>query len=150
MADLLTLDAETIAALLRLNADGTERVTAKGVQQVGMATAVKIVEHIGRVRSLPLGKHITALGIAGTGRGVSRRLAAHFGTLQDFRHAAPAQLENVEMIGDKKAALIRAELDALAGALDKLEALIEVPPSRRPPRRRCPQGPPRWRGRRSW
>lgn len=124
VADLLTLDVETIAALPVLNDDGSVRVTAKGERKVGTTVAAKIVEHIEAAKSLPLAKHITALGIAGTGRGVSRRLAAHFGTLEAFATASTDQLANVEMIADKKAELIRAELDALAPAIAKLTGLI--------------------------
>ena len=124
VADLLTLDAATIAALPVLNEDGSVRVSAKGERKVGETVAAKIVEHIERAKTLPLAKHITALGIAGTGRGVSRRLAAHFGTLEAFATASTDQLANVEMIGDKKAELIRAELDALAPVIAKLAAVI--------------------------
>jgi len=48
------------------------------VARLGESNATKILAGIERAKSLPLGRMIAALGIKGTGRSMSRRLASHF------------------------------------------------------------------------
>lgn len=90
---------------------------------LGETMAAKISAEIEKARSQPLARIITALGIQGTGRSMSRRLAAHFGTMQALREASAEEIESVDGIGGIKAGLIRSELDDLAEVIDRLAAL---------------------------
>ncbi|MFI9273353.1 helix-hairpin-helix domain-containing protein [Kitasatospora sp. NPDC052896] len=64
-----------------------------------------------------------ALGIRGTGRTMSRRFAAHFGSMAAIRAADVETLAGVDGIGTEKARVIVAELAEVAPVLDKLAAL---------------------------
>lgn len=82
-ADLFTVDVDQLADL-------PLGVTEKGnTRRLGRATATKIVNGLNEARTQPLNRVITALGVRGTGRGVSRRLADHYGDL-DALYAATA------------------------------------------------------------
>ncbi|MFD7557399.1 helix-hairpin-helix domain-containing protein [Streptomyces sp. NPDC059835] len=63
-----------------------------------------------------------ALGVRGTGRTMSRRIAAHFGSMAAIRAADADTLAGVDGIGTEKARVIAAELVELAPLLDKLQA----------------------------
>lgn len=84
MGDLFSLTADQLADLPM----GTTKTGS--VRRLGRANATRIAEGIERAKSQPLARVITALGVRGTGRGVSRRLAAHFGSL-DALYAATAE-----------------------------------------------------------
>ncbi|MGW6540303.1 NAD-dependent DNA ligase LigA [Streptomyces sp. NPDC055011] len=105
VADLFTLTEEQLTA-----AAGSARRGAKLVEQFELA------------RSRPLSRVFCALGIRGTGRRMSRRLAAHFGTMEAIRAASAEDLLAVEGIGPEKAPVVVAELAALAPVVDKLIA----------------------------
>ncbi|MFF9476886.1 NAD-dependent DNA ligase LigA [Streptomyces roseolus] len=119
VADLFTLTEEQLAV-----ASGSARRGAKLAEQVELA------------RSRPLSRVFCALGIRGTGRRMSRRLAAHFGTMEAIRAASAEDLLAVEGIGPEKAPVVVAELAALAPVVDKLVAagvnMTEPQPSGRP------------------
>ncbi|MFH9954400.1 NAD-dependent DNA ligase LigA [Streptomyces roseolus] len=105
VADLFTLTEEQLAV-----ASGSARRGAKLAVQFELA------------RSRPLSRVFCALGIRGTGRRMSRRLAAHFGTMEAIRAASAEDLLAVEGIGPEKAPVVVAELAALAPVVDKLIA----------------------------
>ncbi|MFE1272764.1 NAD-dependent DNA ligase LigA [Streptomyces sp. NPDC058758] len=105
VADLFTLTEEQLAV-----AAGSARRGAKLAEQFELA------------RSRPLSRVFCALGIRGTGRRMSRRLAAHFGTMEAIRAASAEDLLAVEGIGPEKAPVVVAELAALAPVVDKLIA----------------------------
>lgn len=107
VADLFQLKQEDLAKLDRM----------------GDLSASKIMEQINKARSAPLGRIITALGVRGTGRSLSRRLAAAFGSLEGFTNATVEQLKEVDGIGEEKAAMIRQELDELAPVIAQLQTL---------------------------
>ncbi|MHB1783792.1 MAG: helix-hairpin-helix domain-containing protein, partial [Acidimicrobiales bacterium] len=69
------------------------------------------------------GRIIAALGIRGTGRSMSRRLASHFSSMAALRAATVEELAGVEGIGSVKAPAIAAELVVLAPIITRLEAL---------------------------
>ncbi|MFH8258388.1 NAD-dependent DNA ligase LigA [Streptomyces roseolus] len=105
VADLFTLTEEQLTV-----ASGSARRGAKLAEQFELA------------RSRPLSRVFCALGIRGTGRRMSRRLAAHFGTMEAIRAASAEDLLAVEGIGPEKAPVVVAELAALAPVVDKLIA----------------------------
>lgn len=90
--------------------------------RVAPANAPKIVAQITKAKTAGLARVLTALGIRGTGRSMSRRIAAHFGTMEALRAADADTLAVVDKIGTVKAALIVEELAALSGVIDRMAA----------------------------
>lgn len=130
--DCLDIDGmgeKIVAALVR---DGVIRDVADifeltmadllNVDRLGEANAVKILAGVERAKTLPLGRIIAALGIKGTGRSMSRRIASHFGSMAAFQTATVDELAQVEGIGTVKAPSIAEELKALAPIIARLEA----------------------------
>ncbi|MEV4195084.1 NAD-dependent DNA ligase LigA [Streptomyces toxytricini] len=105
VADLFTLTVEQLTA-------------ASGSAKRG----VKLAEQITAAKSLPLSRVFCALGVLGTGRSMSRRIARHFGTMDAIRGADAAVLQEVEGIGPEKAPVIVEQVAALAPVIDKLVA----------------------------
>ncbi|WP_329449051.1 NAD-dependent DNA ligase LigA (plasmid) [Streptomyces sp. NBC_01426] len=103
VADLFTLTAEQLTA-----ASGSAKLAAKLAQQIEAAKA------------LPLSRVFCALGVLGTGRSMSRRIARHFGEMNDIRQADAAAMQDVEGIGPEKAPVIVEQVAALAPVIDKL------------------------------
>lgn len=106
VADLFTLTREQLLALERM----------------GDTSVDNILGRIDQARSRPLSRSLCALGIRGTGRSMSRRIARHFGTMDAIRAADVVEMARVEGIGDGKAPVIVAELAELADVIDKLVA----------------------------
>lgn len=110
--------------------------------------AAKLAEQIAAAKSRPLNRVFCALGVLGTGRSMSRRIARHFGTMEAIREADAAVMQDVEGIGPEKAPVIVEQVAALAPVIDKLIAagvnMVE------------PEGPSavpggvRWTARSSW
>ncbi|MEU9298230.1 NAD-dependent DNA ligase LigA [Streptomyces sp. NPDC048266] len=105
VADLFTLTEEQLT-------------TASGSAKRG----AKLAEQLELARTRPLSRVFCALGIPGTGRSMSRRIAAHFGTMDAIREADTEDMQGVEGIGPEKAPVVVAELAALAPVVDKLIA----------------------------
>ena len=93
------------------------------LDRVGARTAEALLEQIDASRSQSLGRVLTALGIPGTGRTLSRRMARHFGTLDAVRAATVEELAEVEGLGAVKAAVVRSGLDSVDETLAALIAL---------------------------
>ncbi|WP_424639431.1 NAD-dependent DNA ligase LigA [Embleya sp. AB8] len=106
VADLFTLTREQLLALERM----------------GDTSVDNILGRIEDARSRPLSRVLCALGIRGTGRSMSRRIARHFGTMDAIRAADVVEMARVEGIGDGKAPVLVAELADLADVVDKLVA----------------------------
>ncbi|MCX5064138.1 NAD-dependent DNA ligase LigA [Streptomyces sp. NBC_00452] len=106
LADLFTLTRDQLLALERMGETSTDNLLA------ALATA----------RTRPLSRVLCALGVRGTGRSMSRRIARHFATMEHIRAADAEALQQVEGIGPEKAPSIVAELADLAGLIDKLAA----------------------------
>ncbi|MFH0518430.1 NAD-dependent DNA ligase LigA [Streptomyces sp. M41] len=106
LADLFTLTREQLLGLERMGETSTDNLLA------ALSTA----------RTRPLSRVLCALGIRGTGRSMSRRIARHFATMDNIRAADAEQIQQVEGIGAEKAPAIVAELAELAGLIDKLAA----------------------------
>ncbi|MEV5911548.1 NAD-dependent DNA ligase LigA [Streptomyces chartreusis] len=106
LADLFTLTREQLLGLERMGETSTDNLLA------ALATA----------KARPLSRVLCALGVRGTGRSMSRRIARHFATMDNIRAADAEQLQQVEGIGPEKAPSIVAELAELAGLIEKLAA----------------------------
>ncbi|MEV6680661.1 NAD-dependent DNA ligase LigA [Streptomyces erythrochromogenes] len=105
IADLFTLDHAALAA-----AAGSEK------------RAVKLLEQIEAAKAKPLSRVFCALGVVGTGRGMSRRIARHFGSMQAIRAADVSAMTAVELVGDTKATAIVEQVATLGPVIDKLAA----------------------------
>ncbi|MER5967121.1 NAD-dependent DNA ligase LigA [Streptomyces sp. NPDC002057] len=103
IADLFTLTIEQLTA-----ASGSSK------------RAVKLAEQIEAARTRPLNRVFCALGVLGTGRSMSRRIARHFGTMDAIRGADAAGMQDVEGIGPEKAPVVVEQVAALAPVIDKL------------------------------
>ncbi|WP_327308585.1 NAD-dependent DNA ligase LigA [Streptomyces sp. NBC_01298] len=106
IADLFTLTRDQLLGLDRMGETSTDNLLA------ALETA----------RDQPLNRVFCALGVRGTGRTMSRRIAAHFGSLAAIRAADADTLAEVPGIGVEKARVVAAELLELAPLLDKLTA----------------------------
>ncbi|MFB7375851.1 NAD-dependent DNA ligase LigA [Kitasatospora purpeofusca] len=117
IGDLFTLTREQLLGLERMGETSTDNLLA------AIATA----------RTQPLNRVFCALGIRGTGRTMSRRISAHFGSMTAIRAADAETLAAVDGIGTEKARVLVAELAELAPLLDRLAELgvgtAETPPA---------------------
>ncbi|WP_030677539.1 NAD-dependent DNA ligase LigA [Streptomyces cellulosae] len=106
LADLFTLTREQLLSLERMGETSTDNLLA------ALAAA----------KDQPLSRVLCALGVRGTGRSMSRRIARHFATMDNIRTADATLMQQVEGIGTEKAPSIVAELAELAPLIDKLAA----------------------------
>ncbi|QUC59456.1 NAD-dependent DNA ligase LigA [Streptomyces sp. A2-16] len=104
LADLFALTRDQLLALDRMGETSTDNLLA------ALDTA----------RGRPLSRVLCALGVRGTGRSMSRRIARHFATMDNIRAADAAALQQVDGIGPEKAPSIVAELAELGGLIDRL------------------------------
>ena len=87
---------------------------------MGERSTDNLLAAIDAARSKPLNRVFCALGVLGTGRSMSLRIARHFGSMQAIRDADAEALEAVDGIGGEKAPVIVAELLEVAPVIDKL------------------------------
>ncbi|MFD4527034.1 NAD-dependent DNA ligase LigA [Streptomyces sp. NPDC058470] len=106
LADLFTLTREQLLTLERMGETSTDN----------------LLTAIGTARTRPLSRVLCALGVRGTGRSMSRRIARYFATMDNVRAADADTMEQVEGIGTEKAPTIVAELTELAPLIEKLVA----------------------------
>ncbi|CAM5696984.1 DNA ligase OS=Streptomyces griseorubiginosus OX=67304 GN=ligA_2 PE=3 SV=1 [Streptomyces griseorubiginosus] len=106
LADLFALTREQLLELERMGATSTDNLLAA----------------IDTARTRPLSRVLCALGVRGTGRSMSRRIARHFATMDHIRAADAEALQQVEGIGSEKAPSIVAELAELSELIDRLAA----------------------------
>lgn len=105
-ADLFTLEREQLLALDRMGETSTDNLLAA----------------IETARTRPLSRVFCALGVRGTGRSMSRRIARYFATMDRIVAADSETLQRVDGIGKEKAAAVVAELVELAPLIGKLVA----------------------------
>nr|WP_228871034.1 NAD-dependent DNA ligase LigA [Streptomyces halstedii] len=105
-ADLFTLERERLLGLERMGETSTDNLLAA----------------IETARTRPLSRVFCALGVRGTGRSMSRRIARHFATMDRIVAADAEELQQVDGIGKEKAAAVVAELAELAPLIAKLVA----------------------------
>ncbi|MFJ8111816.1 NAD-dependent DNA ligase LigA [Streptomyces sp. NPDC096132] len=106
LADLFTLTRDQLLGLERMGETSTDNLLAA----------------LTRAKGQPLSRVLCALGVRGTGRSMSRRIARHFATMDELRAADAEAIQRVEGIGTEKAPSIVAELAELAPLIDKLAA----------------------------
>lgn len=106
LADLFTLTRDQLLALERMGDTSTDNLLA------ALTTA----------KNQPLSRVLCALGVRGTGRSMSRRIARYFATMENIRAADAEAMQRVDGIGTEKAPSIVAELAELAPLIDKLTA----------------------------
>ncbi|MEW2407035.1 NAD-dependent DNA ligase LigA [Streptomyces griseoviridis] len=106
LADLFTLTREQLLGLDRMGGTSTDNLLAA----------------IDTARGRPLSRVLCALGVRGTGRSMSRRIARHFATMDHIRAADAEAMRRVEGIGTEKAPSIVEELATLAPLIDRLVA----------------------------
>ncbi|MFE9837647.1 NAD-dependent DNA ligase LigA [Streptomyces sp. NPDC005551] len=106
LADLFTLTRDQLLSLERMGKTSTDNLLAA----------------IAAAKGQPLSRVLCALGVRGTGRSMSRRIARHFATMDALRAADAAAIQQVEGIGTEKAPSIVAELAELAPLIDRLTA----------------------------
>ncbi len=105
-ADLFTLEREQLLSLDRMGETSTDNLLAA----------------IETARTRPLSRVFCALGVRGTGRSMSRRIARYFATMDRIVAADVETLQRVDGIGKEKAAAVGAELAELAPLIGKLVA----------------------------
>ncbi|WP_030911629.1 NAD-dependent DNA ligase LigA [Streptosporangium amethystogenes] len=114
------LDAGLIADFADLFYLTREQVL--GLERMGATSTDNLLAAIERAKAQPLSRVFCALGVRGTGRSMSRRIAKHFGSMDAIRTADAQAIEAVEGLGPKKAPGVVAELVELAPLIDKLVA----------------------------
>ncbi|MFE4691332.1 NAD-dependent DNA ligase LigA [Streptomyces sp. NPDC056749] len=105
-ADLFTLERDQLLSLERMGETSTDNLLA------AVRTAA----------SRPLSRVFCALGVRGTGRSMSRRIARHFASMDRIVAADADALQQVDGIGTEKAAAVVRELEELAPLIAKLVA----------------------------
>ncbi|MER5626347.1 NAD-dependent DNA ligase LigA [Streptosporangium sp. NPDC002544] len=106
-----------------------------GLERMGETSTNNLLAAIERTKAQPLSRVFCALGVRGTGRSMSRRIARHFGSMDAIRAADAEAIQAVEGIGPEKAPVVVAELVELAPLIDKLVAagVTMTEPGWRPP-----------------
>ncbi|MFE3451663.1 NAD-dependent DNA ligase LigA [Nonomuraea sp. NPDC059194] len=112
------LDAGLIADFADLFFLTREQVL--GLERMGETSTDNLLAAIERAKTQPLSRVFCALGVRGTGRSMSRRIAKHFGSMDAIRAADAKAIEAVEGIGPKKAPGVVAELVELTDLIEKL------------------------------
>ncbi|TQF04578.1 NAD-dependent DNA ligase LigA [Kitasatospora acidiphila] len=92
------------------------------LDRTGAKSADNLMAAVEAAKTKPLNRVFCALGVLGTGRSMSLRIATYFGSMQAIRDADAVALEQVDGIGGEKAPVIVAELADLAPLIDKLVA----------------------------
>lgn len=105
-ADLFTLTRDQILTLDRMGEVSTDNLLAA----------------IAAAKAKPLSKVFCALGVRGTGRSMSRRIARHFATMDAVRAADDEAFQQVHGVGPERARILVAEIAELAPLIDKLAA----------------------------
>lgn len=91
-----------------------------GLERMGETSTDNLLAAITAAKGQPLSRVLCALGVRGTGRSMSRRIARYFATMDAVRAADAETMQRVEGIGTEKAPSIVAELAELAPLIDKL------------------------------
>ncbi|NVI87453.1 NAD-dependent DNA ligase LigA [Actinomadura sp. BRA 177] len=105
-ADLFSLTHDQVIALDRM----------------GETSTTALLAAIEGAKAKPLNKVFCALGVRGTGRSMSRRIARHFATMDAIRAADADAFQEVEGVGPERATILVAEIAELACLIDKLVA----------------------------
>ncbi|MFE1953732.1 NAD-dependent DNA ligase LigA [Streptomyces sp. NPDC059524] len=126
------------AGLVESLPDLFDRLTREqllGLERMGETSTDNLMAALERAKTQPLSRVLCALGVRGTGRSMSRRIARHFATMDNIRAAEAEAMQRVDGIGAEKAPVIVAELAELAAQIDRLAAagLSMTEPGATPP-----------------
>ncbi|WP_394428353.1 NAD-dependent DNA ligase LigA [Streptomyces sp. SGAir0957] len=126
------------AGLVESLPDLFDRLTREqllALDRMGETSTDKLMAALEAAKRQPLSRVLCALGIRGTGRSMSRRIARYFATMDLIRAADAEAMQRVEGIGAEKAPVIVAELAELSGQIDRLTAagLTMTEPGATPP-----------------
>ncbi|GAA4563891.1 NAD-dependent DNA ligase LigA [Planotetraspora kaengkrachanensis] len=91
-----------------------------GLERMGETSTDNLLAALERAKGQSLSRVFCALGVRGTGRSMSRRIARHFATMDAIRAADAEAIQQVEGIGPEKAPVVVAELIEVAPLIDKL------------------------------
>ncbi|MEV4170501.1 NAD-dependent DNA ligase LigA [Nonomuraea sp. NPDC049709] len=91
-----------------------------GLERMGETSTDNLLAAIEQARTRPLSRVFAALGVRGTGRSMSRRIARHFATMAAIRAADAEAIQQVDGIGPEKAPVVVDELIELGPLIDKL------------------------------
>ncbi|WP_405837127.1 NAD-dependent DNA ligase LigA [Streptomyces sp. NBC_01518] len=114
------VDAGLVADLADLFALTREQLL--GLERMGETSTDNLLAALTTAKGQPLSRVLCALGVRGTGRSMSRRIARYFATMDEIRAADAEAMQRVDGIGTEKAPSIVAELAELAPLIDKLVA----------------------------
>ncbi|MET9662914.1 NAD-dependent DNA ligase LigA [Streptomyces sp. NPDC006510] len=114
------VDAGLVADFADLFTLGREQLL--GLERMGETSTDNLLAAIEAARTQPLSRVFCALGVRGTGRSMSRRIARYFAEMDRIRAADAEELQRVDGIGKEKAAGVVAELVELAPLIEKLMA----------------------------
>lgn len=117
IADLYRLDEATLAALQT----GTSSIGSPVL--LGSVRASKIVEQIEKSKSLPFSRLLSSLGIPQIGRRASRKIAEHFGTIDNILAASTEKLSQVPTLGAKRAEILYKGLQANREVISTMRSL---------------------------
>ncbi|MET8096726.1 NAD-dependent DNA ligase LigA [Streptomyces sp. NPDC005236] len=101
---------------------GLTREQLLGLERMGETSTDNLLAAIEAAKGKPLSRVLCALGVRGTGRSMSRRIARYFATMDEVRAADAESMQRVEGIGTEKAPSIVSELAELAPLIDRLVA----------------------------
>lgn len=87
---------------------------------MGETSTDNLLAAIGAAKEQPLSRVFCALGVRGTGRSMSRRIARYFASMDRIVAADAEALQRVDGIGTEKAAAVVTELAELAPLIAKL------------------------------
>ncbi|GGK76235.1 DNA ligase 2 [Planomonospora parontospora subsp. parontospora] len=92
------------------------------LERMGATSADKLLAAIETAKTRPLNRVFCALGVRGTGRSMSRRIARHFGSMEAILDADADAVQAVDGMGVEKAKLMLEELAELRPLIGKLIA----------------------------
>ncbi|WP_329520915.1 NAD-dependent DNA ligase LigA [Spirillospora sp. NBC_01491] len=118
------IDQMVVAGLIADFADlfALTREGLLGLERMGETSTDNLLAAIEAAKAKPLNKVFCALGVRGTGRSMSRRIARHFATMEAIRAADDEAFQQVDGVGPERAAVLVAEIAELAPLIDKLVA----------------------------
>lgn len=117
VADLYRLDETTLAALQT----GTSSTGSPVL--LGSVRASKIISQIEKSKSLPFSRLLSSLGIPQIGRRASRKIAEHFGTIDNLLAASTEELSQVPTLGAKRAEILHNGLQANSEVISTMRQL---------------------------
>ncbi|TDD79486.1 NAD-dependent DNA ligase LigA [Actinomadura rubrisoli] len=92
------------------------------LERMGETSTANLLAAIEGAKAKPLNKVFCALGVRGTGRSMSRRIARHFAAMDQIRAADAEAFQQVDGVGPERAQALVAEIAELAPLIDKLSA----------------------------